>query len=60
MASEVFLITTEDEVCIGTVGQVLDDGDQNYKLERSIRDVVDRLVFDDNSKDYAVITLEIR
>ena len=60
MASEVFLITTEDEVCIGTVGQVLDDGDQNYELERSIRDVVDRLVFDDNSKDYAVITLEIR
>ena len=59
MDREVYIVTSIDEVFIGTVVGLLDDSRQD-KLELAIRDILDDLVFGNQSKDYAVLTIELR
>jgi hypothetical protein len=59
MERKIYLITQSDESFIGTVKQVLSDK-RNRDLEQAIRDAVDDLVFGDDDRNCAVVTIEVR
>ncbi len=59
MDQDVYIITPSDEIWIGKVRDLMDGGRQD-KLEISMRDILDDLVFSDENKNYAVFTIELR
>ncbi len=59
MDQDVYIITPSDEMWIGKVRDLMDGGRQD-KLEITMRDILDDLVFSDENKNYAVFTIELR
>ncbi len=59
MDQDVYIITPSDETWIGKVRDLMDFSRQD-KLEISMRDILDDLVFGDENKNYAVFTIELR
>ena len=55
----VWLVTPEEDFEIGKVKDALRNKCQR-RISQAVRDIVDELVFDVDSKDYAVITIELR
>ncbi len=65
MDQDVFIITPDNETYIGKVSDVLNpeknlSGGRVDCLMLALRDVIDDLVFGDESKNYAVFTIELR
>jgi hypothetical protein len=60
MDNEVYLILNGEECFIGTVAELLDPENGNTNLHQAIRDIVDELVFSNDSKDYATCVIELR
>lgn len=60
MDHDVYIITHKEEYWIGQAGSILADFQHEPRLTLAIRDIVDDLVFDPGSRDYAVLTVELR
>ena len=59
MDREVYIVVAGEDIPVGRVNELLDDCRQD-KLELAMRDILEGLVFDTESKDYAVVTIELR
>jgi hypothetical protein len=59
MDRDVYIIVNRDEFSVGKVGDILGTKSKS-RLHSIIKDIVDDLVFNDESSDYVVCSIEVR
>jgi len=64
MDRDIFIITSSDELNVGTVGEILSEVDDPQRRSSdfaiAIRDIIDELAFSSDGAEQTNITIEIR